>query len=511
MPTDLKISELNEIFSISADNVSVLVSNGADYRYSFATLLQFITKSLTDSSALGSTLNFSSSVPQANQGNNGDVIIDPVKQVFYQKVNGTWIIPYQITATASSTTANSVLYGKGQPLTNAGDIGDTYINTLNGTFYQKTESGWQPAFTMLNGPAGGPGPRGDTGAAGTNGKSVLSGPSNPSNQNTGTDGDFYININSWYIFGPKANGDWGIGTSMIPDEETLGNLNNLQTTDKSNLVAAINEVFNRSGIQPKDIGKGLIIDNDKKLTLDLDSKLLVGPTISVQWTLFQTNGSTPYLAPTSTSKGLVVDKGVKAQMAAKYKYPTPNASQTLPQGVTSSIFSTVLPGADIFSDTQSVNNIAANRSDYVTLQKPKSGLVISGSQVVFPTGNDTISDNISISFQGRGCLAFFADTSLTAAQIQSVLNTGTSGNSEFQTSKARSFNGVTATGYTYYLLSSSLGRPTAVAQDGVDAVFGAFQFLDEVTITNAAGYADTITVMRSNATNAFNNRTLSFS
>ncbi len=42
MSADLKISELPVAPAISADDVSVLVTNNADYQFTFAGLLQFI-------------------------------------------------------------------------------------------------------------------------------------------------------------------------------------------------------------------------------------------------------------------------------------------------------------------------------------------------------------------------------------------------------------------------------------------------------------------------------------
>jgi hypothetical protein len=55
-----------------------------------------------------------------------------------------------------------------------------------------------------------PGPQG---IQGVRGYSVLSGISDPSS-GTGIDGDFYINITSHAIFGPKTSGAWGSGTSL---------------------------------------------------------------------------------------------------------------------------------------------------------------------------------------------------------------------------------------------------------------------------------------------------------
>lgn len=260
------------------------------------------------------------------------------------------------------------------------------------------------------------------------------------------------------------------------------------------------------------LGQGIILDPLDRLTLDLESKTLVTPVISVNWTLFKaTNDGSgnpiPYEVPTSTSKALVVDKGVRANFTATYLYPIPSAIQALPIS-TSGAFGTILPAPSTPSTPLTINNITVNTTWTQTLAKPKSGLVVSGSQVVFPTGNDTTSDSFSITFRGRGTLAYFTDPVLTAAQIESVLNGGL-----FQSTRARTFTGVTASGgkYTYYLYDAALGNVTSIIQNGALPVLGAFQFLTQVAITNAAGFVMNVIVLRSNATDAFNNASLAFS
>lgn len=61
------------------------------------------------------------------------------------------------------------------------------------------------------------GPRGyvgNQGVPGVDGRTVLSGISNPT-AGQGQNGDFYINTNTWSIFGPKTGGSWGFGTSIV--------------------------------------------------------------------------------------------------------------------------------------------------------------------------------------------------------------------------------------------------------------------------------------------------------
>lgn len=60
-------------------------------------------------------------------------------------------------------------------------------------------------------------PRGDTGstgAAGADGKTVRNGIGAPS-AGLGVDGDFYIDTAASLIYGPKASGAWGTGTSLV--------------------------------------------------------------------------------------------------------------------------------------------------------------------------------------------------------------------------------------------------------------------------------------------------------
>lgn len=61
---------------------------------------------------------------------------------------------------------------------------------------------------------GATGPQGPAGAAGVNGKTVLNGTVDPV-AGTGTNGDFYINTATNMLFGPKAGGAWGTGTSLV--------------------------------------------------------------------------------------------------------------------------------------------------------------------------------------------------------------------------------------------------------------------------------------------------------
>jgi len=72
-----------------------------------------------------------------------------------------------------------------------------------------------------NGAVGATGPTGPIGPAGTNGTAVLYGAINPTAA-TAFDGCFYINTTTNTLFGPKANGIWPTGTSLIGPQGPQG-------------------------------------------------------------------------------------------------------------------------------------------------------------------------------------------------------------------------------------------------------------------------------------------------
>lgn len=92
-----------------------------------------------------------------------------------------------------------------------GTLTFTYANGQ--TYITPTLSGIQGPIGPA-GPQGAPGPPGSPGIAGINGTAVLNGITNPIST-TGANGDFYINTATNTLFGPKANGIWPTGVSMV--------------------------------------------------------------------------------------------------------------------------------------------------------------------------------------------------------------------------------------------------------------------------------------------------------
>lgn len=137
----------------------------------------------------------------------------------------------------SGLDGKTVLNGTSNP-TSQGVDGDFYINTSTSMLFGPKANGTWPTGVSLVGPQGsagqtGPagsagiqGPIGPQGAAGSNGvagvdgKTILNGTSNPTNQ--GANGDFFINTASNTLFGPKANGTWPSGISLVGPQGPAG-------------------------------------------------------------------------------------------------------------------------------------------------------------------------------------------------------------------------------------------------------------------------------------------------
>ena len=165
--------------------------------------------------------------------------------------------PYALYAKTAGVQLNQWRYGATAPSTALGNIGDFYLNTATGdVHYKSAATTWTltgnikgpqgnagatgatgpqgPAgvagatgLTGLQGPAGAAGPQGPAGATGPqgapglNGNGILNGAIAPSN-NQGVDGDFFVNTTTNTIYGPKANGVWPSGVSLVGPQGPAG-------------------------------------------------------------------------------------------------------------------------------------------------------------------------------------------------------------------------------------------------------------------------------------------------
>jgi len=167
--------------------------------------------------------------------------------------------PYALYAKTSGVQLNQWRYGAVAPAAALGNVGDYYLDTATGNVYYKSAGTiWNltgnikgpigpvgltgatgltgpvgpQGLAGIAGPAGATGPIGLTGAQGatgpqgsvgatgpqgnpgTNGNTMLNGMTAPLAA-TGVNGDYYINSVTHELFGPKTNGVWPAGISLV--------------------------------------------------------------------------------------------------------------------------------------------------------------------------------------------------------------------------------------------------------------------------------------------------------
>lgn len=117
----------------------------------------------------------------------------------------------------------TIIYsGQGVPTTSLGKVGDYFMDLTNSKLYgPKTQSGWGNGFSMkgengkdgkdgINGKDGTNGKDGVNGKDGKDGTTILSGLGLP-NITLGKAGDYYLDKNSYLLYGPKTENSWGAG------------------------------------------------------------------------------------------------------------------------------------------------------------------------------------------------------------------------------------------------------------------------------------------------------------
>lgn len=105
----------------------------------------------------------------------------------------------------------SIIYsGTTVPATATGVSGDFYLNTTTGLLYgPKTASGWGTGISLK----GTNGATGATGATGTPGSKIYNGSGAPT-ATTGINGDYYLDITNYLLYGPKTAGSWGVPVNL---------------------------------------------------------------------------------------------------------------------------------------------------------------------------------------------------------------------------------------------------------------------------------------------------------
>lgn len=169
---------------------------------------------------------YGATAPSTALGNMGDFYLNTATgDVHYKSAATTWTLTGNIKGPQGNVGATGATGPAGAtgPQGPAGPTGATGATGLQGPAGATGPQGLAGATgaTGPQGPAGPTGATGPAGAAGTNGNGVLNGNVVPSNLQ-GNDGDFYINTSTNTIYGPKANGIWPTGVSLVGPQGPAG-------------------------------------------------------------------------------------------------------------------------------------------------------------------------------------------------------------------------------------------------------------------------------------------------
>lgn len=117
---------------------------------------------------------------------------------------------------------------------------------------------------------------GNPGIDGADGNTILSGAGAPDDL-IGVDGDFYIDISAWYVYGPKVSSTWPAGVSIVGPTGSTGSngTDGSDGNDGDNAYLYIAWADNSSGS-----GFTMTFDQNKNYIALLQSNTIITPTVS---------------------------------------------------------------------------------------------------------------------------------------------------------------------------------------------------------------------------------------
>jgi hypothetical protein len=249
------------------------------------------------------------------------------------------------------------------------------------------------------------------------------------------------------------------------------------------------------------------------LGVSLASTTLPTATRVNAWSYFKNDGTTPFsiqissvsnwgskttYGTTSSSNSVSSVTGSKLTLTSAVTMPSATSSvYTIPAP-----FPTSFP-ATFNLATSPTTNIATTTNFAITFLKNKSGLIVSGSQVVKASGSDSSAITSTATFYALIKGGFY--TSNTANQtMYDNLAEGSLFFSTFGSSMTFTLpRSASATEYTIFVLPSTISI-TQIIYNGATDVFGAFSVSSTTSITNETGATASVKFYVSNNVQAFN-------
>lgn len=238
---------------------------------------------------------------------------------------------------------------------------------------------------------------------------------------------------------------------------------------------------------------------DKMSSIYNGNPELVTPTLSGNWKIYKNDGVTEV-----TGLSFPIEQGYKAQYTGTWKWNTTSGKKDPIS--TSGSWGTTLPASGVNSSTYTSPVYTSSATISQTIYAPKYGLMVSGSNVVPASGNDSKSASTSCSFSTK--VFYGVNTNSSASgDVTSMLNTlaSTLGG------KARTINNVIAdtSNYYWYSYPKSLGVLTSIIQNGAAPILEDFNKY-EVSYTSNSGATFDYYLYVSKNKGAFSNVSLKF-
>lgn len=202
--------------------------------------------------------------PGPDVGKDGDFYLNTVTwMLFGPKANGVWPAGVSVAGTGNTGTAgNTILSGSVDPTDSVGNNGDYYINTSTSTLFGPKANGTWPPGVQMGGGTG----------SGTGGGVVLTGAGAPANS-VGNNGDYYLDTNTWTLYGPKVNDVWPAGVTLVTQPGGSGGTGGTGGGTAGNG----GHILYGSGAPTDDIG----VDGD--FYFDTTTSTLYGPKAGGKW------------------------------------------------------------------------------------------------------------------------------------------------------------------------------------------------------------------------------------
>lgn len=266
---------------------------------------------------------------------------------------------------------------------------------------------------------------------------------------------------------------------------------------------------------------GVVSGTDKSFINGIrgGNKALVPVAITGTWKFYNNAGTeiaANTISPVPNAVNPVLENGYKASFTGTYKWSSATGKKDptmVNAGVTSGTVWDTLPASGVASASYAPGIVAANTTYKVQIEAPKTGLMVSGSNVVPAAGNDAQSATVSVAFKHRMYTGYIT-AAATEASIKALASTLVTKPEQVQPML------VNATDSQYFVIAypsngndlnnkNGMNGLTFVTQDGSLPAIGAFTETS-LNITNNAGLPVVLRVYTSNNKGAFKNKNLTW-